>query len=98
MERRWGCPNCNAWAQTVDDSKPHHPCKGGNGMLIPLLQNGVKSKLVFNEREDYVGKEIVQLDISGRPVMNATVETEQGIGLTIYAPCATGKAEANGLD
>ena len=86
MTTNWSCAKCSAWARTVDDKLPHHPCPGRAGLMVPLVREGTKAKLVVNEREDYIKKELVQVDGNGRPVMNVTTETDEGINCTVYPP------------
>jgi hypothetical protein len=45
--------------------------------------------VVLRDREDYVGKEDVQRDGEGRPVMSAVVTRDDGEDAVMYAPCAT---------
>lgn len=44
--------------------------------------------MVAHEREDYMGKENVQLSESGRPIMNITTTRDDGEDCTVFAPCA----------
>lgn len=92
---RWECGGCNQTAVTRE-ARPHtpfHTCR--NGLSTPFTPEGERRKVTVNEREDYVGREIVQLDADGRPAMN--VVTEYGDGrrdCAVYAPCATGAGGA----
>jgi hypothetical protein len=49
---------------------------------------GIKAKLTINERGDYVGKDLVQTDGYGRPVMSITTTRDDGEDCTIFAPAA----------
>ncbi len=98
----WHCVNCDAKAVTVDNKIPMHPCNSkGNfsGLMIPLTIEGESVKVTANEREDFVGSEVVQTNANGIPIMSVAVETEEGQGLTIFAPVATasGKSELHDL-
>lgn len=85
----WYCQRCSAAARTVDDKIPMHPCPGMAGLLVPLAREGTKLAHVANEREDYVGKEVVQTDENGRPVMNVVTKRDDGEDCTVYAPTAS---------
>lgn len=91
VEHRWECPNCES-KKVTHEARPHtpfHPCRGLIGLMTPFVPAGTKCKVVANEREDYVGGELVQVDGNGRPVMNVTVTRETGQDCAVYAPCAT---------
>ncbi len=75
-----------------------HPCHGAGGMQVfgtPAEQLAVVRHVV-REREDYVGRERVQLaPQTGRPVM--AVETHYADGRmdsAVYAPTATAETGA----
>lgn len=90
-ESRWECPNCDA-TDVTQESQPHarmHSCRGLRGMTVPFVPAGVRAKVVLRDREDYVGKEDVQRDGEGRPVMSAVVTRDDGEDAVMYAPCAT---------
>lgn len=82
----WSCAKCSAWARTVDDKLPHHPCPGMAGLMVPLVREGVKAKLIVNEREDFIKRELVQYDANGRPVMSVTTVTDEGESCSVFAP------------
>lgn len=85
----WACPRCPAAARTVDDKIPMHNCPNMAGLLIPLVREGVKADFLAVEREDYIGREAVQLDANGRPVMAVVTRRDDGEDRTVYAPAAT---------
>jgi hypothetical protein len=58
-------------------------------MLLPMVPDGTKAKITIVEREDYVGKESVQMH-EGRPIMAAVVTREDGEDRVIFAPTAIG--------
>lgn len=89
QERFWYCPNCTAEARTVDDKKPFHECPKLAGLTSPLVEQGLKAKIVTREREDYISSELVQTDANGRPVMSVVVTHDEGEDVAVYAPCAT---------
>jgi hypothetical protein len=95
--RRWHCPNCNA-RDVTREVEPHtrfHPCASLGGFSAPLIEEGVDATVVVHEREDYIGREAVQMTPAGRPVM--AISTEYGDGrrdVAVYAPTALGRAEA----
>lgn len=89
--QRWYCPNCD----TVDvtrEAAPHtrfHSCPGLKGMTAPMVPEGVKCKVEANEREDWVGKEILTYDADRRPIMNVVTTRDDGTDCVVFAPCAT---------
>jgi hypothetical protein len=92
-ETYWYCPRCSAEDVTFE-SKPHtrfHACPGTRGLTVAFLPKGTKAKVTIEERQDYVGNELVQLDPEkGRPVMAVVTERDDGIDRMVYAPTATG--------
>jgi hypothetical protein len=67
---------------------PMHDCVGVLGMRIPYAPSGESSKVTMHAREDYVRDEDVQRDTEGRVWMSATVTTDHGEHLAVYAPTA----------
>jgi hypothetical protein len=57
--------------------------------MSPLIPVTVKGESRIVERQDYVGRETVQLDSNGRPVMAVMTTRDDGEDCTIYAPCVT---------
>jgi hypothetical protein len=56
-----------------------------------MLPAGTRAKVEIVEREDYVGKEKVQLDPElGRPVMAVKTTRDDGQDVIVFAPTATG--------
>jgi hypothetical protein len=53
-----------------------------------MVEEGQKVNITSNEREDYIGKEDVQTDAEGRPIMNVIIEREDGQDCVVYAPTA----------
>lgn len=84
----WHCPKCPAAARTVDDKTPMHNCGGMAGLFVPLVAEGGKVDLIAVEREDYIGREDVQYDANGRPVMAVITRRDDGEDCTVYAPTA----------
>jgi hypothetical protein len=94
LAKNWYCPDCPAAASTFDDKLPHHRCRGtAHGMMIPLREVGVSSKLQLVERGDVVGSELVQLSAEGRPVMAAVTTYDDREDCTVYAPTARGERD-----
>lgn len=94
-EQRWVCPNCTA-ADVTHESAPHtrfHSCRGLKGLTAPMIPDGVRCKVEAVDREDYVGREDVQTDGEGRPVMAVRTTRDDGTDVAVLAPCAHGKAE-----
>lgn len=89
LGRNWVCAKgCPSWATTVDGTTPHHRCREMAGLMVPLIPEGTRAKVEPVERGDYVGKELVQADGNGRPVMAVTVTRDDGQDCTVYAPAA----------
>jgi hypothetical protein len=57
-------------------------------LTVPMVEEGQKVNITSNEREDYIGKEDVQTDAEGRPIMNVIIEREDGQDCVVYAPTA----------
>lgn len=91
--QRWECYGCNRTLATprAKPGIPLHRCR--NGLAMPFVPEGQRRKVVTHVREDYVGGDDVQLDADGRPVMNTTVERDDGYDTAVYAPCATATGE-----
>jgi len=92
-ERRWECGKCTATHVTrlAGPHAPMHPCKGMRGLLIPYVPAGSRVKVTANEREDWIGREVVQADGEGRPVMSVTAEFGDHVDAVVYAPAARGR-------
>lgn len=89
LHRVWACPSCDAAARTVDAKIPMHPCKGLAGLMAPLVPEGERAKHTAVEREDFIGKERVQRDSNGRPMMAIRTETADSLSSTVFSPVAT---------
>ena len=88
-EHRWYCPNCT-FEDVTREPRPHsqfHTCT--RGLLAPMVPAGTRAKVEVVEREDYVGRELVQTDHTGRPVMSVITTREDGQDCAVYAPTAT---------
>lgn len=89
LHKDWVCARgCSSRARTFDLKLPHHPCKAMNGLMVPLILAGTKAKVEAIERQDYVGKELVQTDSEGNVIMATVVTKDEGQDCTVYAPCA----------
>ena len=89
----WYCPNCGATDQTHEPN-PHtryHTCPKLRFLSAPLVPVGTSAKVEAREREDYIGKEMVQLDPErGRPVMSIVTTRDDGTNdVLVFAPVAT---------
>jgi hypothetical protein len=58
-----------------------------------MVPAGTKAKVEAKEREDYVGKEEVQTDGEGKPVMSIVTTRDEGQDCTVLAPTAQGSAK-----
>lgn len=91
VEHRWECPNC-VDTKVTRETRPHtpfHSCRGLRGLMAPFVAAGTRCKVEVQERDDYVGKELVQVDGNGRPVMSVVTTRDNGQDCAVYAPCAT---------
>jgi hypothetical protein len=92
----WYCPSCRATDQTRI-AGPHdrmHPCPGLRGLSVPMMRKGVAAKHELREREDYVGRELVQLDPErGRPVMSIVTTRDNGQDCRVFAPTAVARIQ-----
>ena len=85
-EKHWECPSCGI-QHVTNEARPHtpmHNCGALNGLVAPyvevlgseLKKNSVRHRL--QEREDYVGKEIVRTDATGRPFVAVYTDRADG--------------------
>lgn len=74
----------------MDAKTPMHPCHGLAGLMTPLVPKGTSCKVEAVERGDYIGRELVQTDGNGRPVMAAVITRDDGQDCTVFAPTAQG--------
>jgi hypothetical protein len=93
--RDWVCPNCATTDRTdARVGNRFHACAGLKGITAPLVAAGVRVKVEAREREDYVGRDMVQTDGDGRPVMSVVTTRDDGEDVAVLAPCATGSLRA----
>lgn len=93
-ERRWECPNCTVTAvsTTPGAHTPFHPCRGLRGLQAPMVQAGIRCEVRAVEREDWIGRELVQTDGEGRPIMAVVTTRDEGTDCAVYAPTAQAAA------
>lgn len=87
-EQHWGCPTCTATAVTVGQPNRFHTCPGLAGLLAPMVLDGVRCRIIVEERQDYIGDEDVALDGRGRPVMAVRTVRDDGEDVAVYASTA----------
>jgi hypothetical protein len=58
-----------------------------------MLPAGTAARVERRDRDDYVGKEKVQTDGNGRPVMSIVTTRDNGQDVVVFAPLARGKAQ-----
>jgi hypothetical protein len=95
-EQRWECPNCTQ-TDVTREARPHtrfHVCAGLRGLTAPFLPAGTAAKVEARERDDYVGRDMVQTDAEGRPVMSVVTTRDEGEDVAVLAPCAIGSLRA----
>lgn len=93
VERRWSCPNCVA-VKVTREQEPHtpfHPCRGLRGLTAPFVPDGTRCKVEAVERGDWVGRELVQTDGDGRPIMSVVTVRDDGVDCAVLAPTAVAK-------
>lgn len=95
--RRWRCgqyPPCGAGAETRNEN-PHvefHFCPSTistvhpRGIAVPMVEEHEKARVLFIEREDYVGDEVELTYINRRPVMALRTERWDGSNDCIVLP------------
>jgi hypothetical protein len=86
----WYCPNCGKRDQTKE-ARPHtrfHTCPAMALMAAPMIPAGTKCKVEAHLREDYVGRDLVQTDANGRPVMSIVTTRDDGQDCVVFAPTA----------
>ena len=89
----WYCPNCGKTDQTRNTG-PHiryHTCPKLRFMSAPMVRKGTGAKVTLHERDDYVGRDIVQTDATGRPVMSIVTTRDNGNDVVVFAPTATAR-------
>jgi hypothetical protein len=89
----WYCAaGCGATDQTRI-AGPHdrfHICPRRRFLTVPMYRKGTAAKVELRERDDYVGRDIVQLDPElGRPVMSLVTTRDEGQDTMVFAPTAT---------
>lgn len=91
----WHCPNCGLKDSTIE-ARPHtrmHPCPSLYGLVAPMLPAGTKAKVEAVEREDYVGRELVQTaPQNGRPYMSVKTTRDDGEDVIVFAPTALARS------
>lgn len=95
----WHCAarHCTSRARTVDAATPMHPCAEMGGAMIPLIRDDDPRRhwLVPQERQDYVGSDLVQpVAHRGRLLMAVSHRTDDSQSTTVFAPTATADARA----
>ena len=96
-EQRWECPSCD-FTDVTHYAGDHpvsrmHACGGLRGLTAPMVLAGQRAEHRLVEREDFIGKEDVQYDGEGRPVMAVVTVRDEGNDTTVYAPVATATRE-----
>lgn len=92
---RWVCPNCPVEAVTPGNvPNRYHDCRALAGITAPMVPAGSGARVFTLEREDYEGREIVQRDGNGRPIMAVVTERPDGSNdVAVLAPTARMTAE-----
>lgn len=61
--------------------------------MAPLVDIQFDSKVEVMRHEDYIGKESVQKDADGKPVMSIVTTRDEGQDTAVYPSTATGGRE-----
>lgn len=88
--QHWQCQHCNTRDVTRGLPNRMHNCPGLGGIVAPLvLEEDARRTLVrARVREDYVGKDTVQADDEGRPIMAVETLREDGSNdVAVLATC-----------
>lgn len=97
VTHRWVCPNCRREEITRTGGRlvtPYHPCPKLRGLMAPMVPANVSAKVELVEREDYVGREQVQVDPErGRPVMAVVTTRDDGQDATVMMPSASAHSD-----
>lgn len=96
VTRRWYCPNCRK-EDVTHEARPHsrfHTCPKLGGLTAPMLPAGTRAKVVAVEREDYVGRELVQVDAYGRPKAAVVTTRDNGQDVIVFPPTARGSVRS----
>jgi hypothetical protein len=91
--QEWECPSCHLNERTrplPPNASRFHPCPRLHGLNAPLVRAGMDCKVIATEREDYVGREMVQYAPGdGRPYAAIhTVRADGSNDAAVLAPCA----------
>lgn len=91
----WRCLSCDFEDVTTGPTRGQrmHTCAGLNGLSVPMVPKGTRGANVAVEREDYIGRELVQFDGAGRPVMSVVTTRDDGQDCTVYAPTALARTK-----
>lgn len=91
-EQFWECPNCTCVDRTTDArANPFHRCRGLAGLTAPLVPAGTRCRVTAHERDDYIGRELVQLtevDGKARPIAQIKTTRDDGEDCVVLAPTA----------
>jgi hypothetical protein len=90
-EQHWTCAHCCATDVSRGQANRFHQCAGLAGVLAPMVLDGFRGRVLTVERQDYIGREMVQYDGNGRPVMAVVTERPDGsTDVIVNAPTAQG--------
>lgn len=87
-DKHWVCPNCTVTDVTPwDTPNRFHSCAGLAGLTAPLvLDDSPRCSVRAVVREDYIGRDLVQRDGEGRPVMAVVTERWDGSNDAVVFP------------
>lgn len=90
----WTCPNCGL-SERVPALPPgasrFHTCPRLHMLTAPLVRAGMRCSVVAEERQDYLGREVVTRGDDGIPYMAVRTLRDDGDDLAVNAPVAQGR-------
>lgn len=89
LHKNWYCPSCGKTHQSIGKETAFHYCPSHNGAFIPLALEGTSAVNREVLREDYLKGDLASVRTEdGQVISSIQQETEEGIGGTIFLPCA----------
>jgi len=93
VDRLWQCNSCGRQHITKASrdgvQTPLHQCVGLAGTWVPFVPAHSDAIIRVEERQDYIGNDMVFHDANGRPIMSVYTMREDGEDCHILAPTTT---------
>lgn len=90
----WACPNCGLSERVAalpPGASRFHTCPRLHMLTAPLVRAGARCSVVAEERQDYLGREVVRLGDDGKAYMAVRTIRDDGDDLAVNAPVAQGR-------